>query len=154
APHLDHFGLQVETLADLHAIVDRAKQFAEHDAHVEIIDVRDRTTHGPTHDYALTSAYRGFVLPLMIELQHLTRLERARATNSRTGGAVPRRAASSSRSTATASSAYAATTTIPCRGDTRAARLAGSRRGTTRPVVSTTRVCTVPTPPGTSCSPI
>ena len=76
APHLDHFGLQVETLADLHAIVDRAKAFAEHDARVEIIDVHDRTTHGPTHDYVLTSAYLGFVLPLLIELQHLAKVER------------------------------------------------------------------------------
>ena len=30
----------------------------------------------PTHDYTLTSAYIGFVLPLMVELQHLERHER------------------------------------------------------------------------------
>ena len=36
-----------------------------------MIDVHARTTQGPTHDYTLTSAYIGFVLPLMIELQHL-----------------------------------------------------------------------------------
>jgi hypothetical protein len=74
APHLDHFGLQVDTLADLYTVVERAKAFAARDDRVEIIDVHDRVTHGPTHDYVLTSAYIGFVLPLMIELQHLARV--------------------------------------------------------------------------------
>ena len=46
------------------------------DDRVRVIDVHSRTTHGPTHDYTLTSAYIGFVLPLMIELQHLERVER------------------------------------------------------------------------------
>jgi hypothetical protein len=36
--------------------------------------VHARTTHGATDDYTLTSAYIGFVLPLMIELQHLARV--------------------------------------------------------------------------------
>lgn len=40
-----------------------------------IIDIATRTTPGPTHDYTLTSAYIGFVLPLMVELQHITRVE-------------------------------------------------------------------------------
>lgn len=71
APHLDHFGYQVETLEELRAIVERAKAFD--DDRVQIIDVHSRTTHGTTHDYTLTSAYIGFVLPLMIELQHLER---------------------------------------------------------------------------------
>ncbi len=71
APPLDHFGMQVETMDELHAIVDRAKAVAERDDRVRVIDVHARTTHGPTHDYTLTSAYIGFVLPLMIELQHL-----------------------------------------------------------------------------------
>jgi hypothetical protein len=76
APALDHFGLQVETLPEVHAIVDAAKRYAERDDRVEIIDVHARTTHGPANDYVLTSAYIGFVLPLMIELQHLERIER------------------------------------------------------------------------------
>ncbi len=76
APPLDHFGLQVETLADLHAIVDRAKAIGANDERVRVIDVHARTTHGSMHDYTLTSVYIGFVLPLMIELQHLERAER------------------------------------------------------------------------------
>ena len=76
APPLDHFGLQVETLAELHAIVERAQRHAARDDRVRVIDVHSRTTHGPTHDYTLTSAYIGFALPLMVELQHLERIER------------------------------------------------------------------------------
>jgi hypothetical protein len=71
APRLDHFGLQVDTLDELHAIVDRAKAYRDKDERVDIIDVHARTTHGSDCDYTLTSAYIGFVLPLMIELQHL-----------------------------------------------------------------------------------
>ena len=74
APPLDHFGMQVETLADLHVIVDRAKAVGDRDDRVRVIDVHARTTHGATCDYRLTSAYIGFVLPLMIELQHLERV--------------------------------------------------------------------------------
>jgi hypothetical protein len=76
APELDHFGVQIETLDELNAIVDRAKTREANDDRVRIIDVHDRVTHGPTHDYTLTSAYIGFLLPLMIELQHLQRQER------------------------------------------------------------------------------
>ncbi len=75
APPLDHFGLQVETLDDLLAIVERAKARAEHDERVRVIDVHSRTTNGPAHAYTLTSAYIGFVLPLMIEVQHLQQVE-------------------------------------------------------------------------------
>jgi hypothetical protein len=74
APALDHFGLQVENLAELHAIVERAKEHATRDERVRVIDVHARTTHGPAHDYTLTSAYIGYLLPLMIELQHLERI--------------------------------------------------------------------------------
>ncbi len=76
APPLDHFGVVVDDLGELQAIVTRAKEFAERDDRVRIIDVHERVTHGPTHDYTMTSAYVGFVLPLMVEIQHLVRQER------------------------------------------------------------------------------
>jgi hypothetical protein len=76
APSLDHFGLEVASEADLEELVNRARAYQERDPRVRIIDTSRRTTHGPTHDYVLTSAYIGFLLPLMIELQHLQRLER------------------------------------------------------------------------------
>lgn len=77
SPRLDHFGLQVAELGQLEAILDRAKARAALDDQVTVIDIESRTTHGPTHDYVLTNAYVGFVLPLMVELQYITRQERA-----------------------------------------------------------------------------
>jgi hypothetical protein len=71
APPLDHFGLQVGSLDELHAIVDAARRWAERDQRVRIIDVHHRTTHGPSRDYTLTSAYIRFLLPLQVEVQHL-----------------------------------------------------------------------------------
>ncbi|MCU1428942.1 MAG: hypothetical protein JWL83_2942 [Actinomycetia bacterium] len=76
APALDHFGFQVGTLDELHAIVERAKSWLPRDERVRVIDVHARITAGPTHDYTTTSAYIGFVLPLMVELQHLEKKPR------------------------------------------------------------------------------
>jgi hypothetical protein len=77
APAMDHFGLQVSTLPELEAIVERAKARQAGDERVTLIDVHARTTQGPTHDYTLTSAYIGFVIPLLVELQHLERHEKS-----------------------------------------------------------------------------
>jgi hypothetical protein len=71
APRLDHFGLEVSTLEELAAIVDRAKDFRAKDDRVTIIDVDERVTHGTASDFTLTNAYIGFLIPLQIELQHL-----------------------------------------------------------------------------------
>lgn len=79
APALDHFGLQVSTRAELEAIVRRAEARRDRDDRVRIIDIATRTTPGPTHDFTLTSAYIGFVLPLMVELQYIARVEHAEA---------------------------------------------------------------------------
>ena len=74
-PSLDHFGFMVKTLDEMRRIVDKAKAYADKDDRVRIIDIHDRTTHGPTADYKLTNAYIGYLLPLMVELQHLEVLE-------------------------------------------------------------------------------
>ncbi|MBV8951343.1 MAG: hypothetical protein JOZ99_10740 [Actinobacteria bacterium] len=71
APAMDHFGLQVAALEELHAIVERARAYGERDDRVRVIDVHERVTEGADRRFVLTSAYIGFVLPLMIELQHL-----------------------------------------------------------------------------------
>ena len=75
-PAMDHFGVLVPTLSQLAEIVARAKARQALDDRVTLIDVHSRTTPGPTADYTLTSAYIGFVLPLLVELQHLERHER------------------------------------------------------------------------------
>ena len=71
APRLDHFGLEVSTLEELAAIVDRAKAYRAKDGRVTIIDIDERVTHGTASDFTLTNAYIGFLIPLQIELQHL-----------------------------------------------------------------------------------
>ena len=75
ASAVEHFGLQVATLVELEAIVDRARARAATDDRVRVTDVHARTTHGPTADYTLTSAYIGFVMPFTVELQHIARVE-------------------------------------------------------------------------------
>ena len=73
---LDHFGLEVSSTSELAAILERAKAYQRRDDRVRIIDVDTMTTHGPADDYTLTNAYIGFLLPLMIELQHIERQTR------------------------------------------------------------------------------
>jgi hypothetical protein len=89
APPLDHFGLQVSSRGELEAIVDRARAYQRRDLRVRIIDIEERITHGPTHDYILTSAYIGFVVPLMIELQHIERQSERRSEPSPSTMASP-----------------------------------------------------------------
>jgi catechol 2,3-dioxygenase-like lactoylglutathione lyase family enzyme len=76
APPLDHFGLEVSSSEELMAILDRAKAYRARDDRVRIIDIGTMITHGPTDDYTLTNAYIGFLIPLMIELQHIQRQPR------------------------------------------------------------------------------
>ncbi|MEY2433384.1 MAG: hypothetical protein QOC92_3109, partial [Acidimicrobiaceae bacterium] len=48
APPLDHFGLQVSTLAEVEDLVASAKDYQKRDERVQVIDIHARTTHGPT----------------------------------------------------------------------------------------------------------
>ena len=72
APRLDHFGLEISSIDELTAILDRAKAYREKDDRVVLIDRAEMTTHGPTSDFTLTNAYISFLIPLQIELQHIT----------------------------------------------------------------------------------
>jgi hypothetical protein len=66
APPSDHFGIQVDTVGELDAMLAVAKAWRERDPRVEIIDreVEDHTR------VVLTSFYVRYLLPLMIEVQH------------------------------------------------------------------------------------
>lgn len=75
ATTVDHFGLQVSTCEEIEEIVANAKKRQETDDRVKVTDIHSRITRGPVHEYTLTSAYIGFVLPLTIELQNITRRE-------------------------------------------------------------------------------
>jgi hypothetical protein len=70
APSLDHFGLQVASLEELHEILDRARVYRDKDPRVKVIEPEERITHGTQQDYVFTSAYVGYLMPLLVELQH------------------------------------------------------------------------------------
>jgi hypothetical protein len=70
-PTLDHFGLQVSSVEEIDAIVAKAKAWQAKDDRVQIIDIKARESEGPRGHYVLTSAYIGYLLPMMVELQHL-----------------------------------------------------------------------------------
>ncbi|MFT5201584.1 MAG: hypothetical protein ACI9C1_000962 [Candidatus Aldehydirespiratoraceae bacterium] len=65
APRLDHFGLQVDTVEQLHGVLARAKAYAEKDERVDLIDY-DVEDHGVLR---LHNFYVGFLLPMMVEVQ-------------------------------------------------------------------------------------
>jgi hypothetical protein len=66
APALDHFGLGVATMEELDDYLARAQVYASKDSRVRIID--KKTEHHP--GVALTSFYVGYLLPMMVEVQH------------------------------------------------------------------------------------
>jgi hypothetical protein len=53
--------------------LNRAKAYKEKDDRVSIIDIGSMVTHHQTGDHTLTNAYIGYLIPLMIELQHIER---------------------------------------------------------------------------------
>ena len=66
APRLDHFGLGVATMEELDTFYERAQAYKEKDGRVDIIDKKTESHPG----LALTSFYVGYLLPLMVEVQH------------------------------------------------------------------------------------
>ena len=63
---LDHFGMAVATVEELDEFLDRAKRYQEKDDRVRIIDKDQETYPGLT----ITNCYVGYLLPLMVEVQH------------------------------------------------------------------------------------
>ncbi len=74
-PRMDHFGLSVDTLEDLVSCHERARAYGEHDDRVDLI--------APSvEDFGflkLHSFYVGYLLPLMVEVQHWDWIEVATA---------------------------------------------------------------------------
>ena len=64
-PRLDHYGISVDTEAELDDMLARARAFEAHDDRVDIVE-REVTDHGML---AITSFYVGYLLPMMIEVQ-------------------------------------------------------------------------------------
>ena len=55
----------------------RSKADREKDDRVTVMDIAEMVTHGSRSDFTLTNAYVGFLIPLMIEVQHLAERPRA-----------------------------------------------------------------------------
>lgn len=68
APRLDHFGLGVGTMEELDAFYEKAVAFRDRDPRVDLIDKNADVYPGVT----LTSFYVGFLLPMMVEVQHFS----------------------------------------------------------------------------------
>ncbi len=66
-PRLDHFGFSVETLEQFDDIYDKVKAWAERDERVDLIEKKTENLHDAVE---MTSFYVGFLLPMMVELQH------------------------------------------------------------------------------------
>ena len=66
APRLDHFGLGVGSMEELDTFYQRALSYRERDPRVDIIDRKTEQHPG----LALTSFYVGYLLPMMVEVQH------------------------------------------------------------------------------------
>jgi hypothetical protein len=65
-PRMDHFGMSVDTLEELHELHGRAEAIAATDDRVDLIDV-DLDDFG---FLKLHSFYVRFLLPMMVEVQH------------------------------------------------------------------------------------
>lgn len=65
-PRMDHFGMSVDTIEELDDFHDRAALVAQKDPRVDLIDTQ-------VEDFGflkLHSFYVGFLLPMMVEVQH------------------------------------------------------------------------------------
>lgn len=70
-PRLDHFGFRVATMEELDDTLDRAKKRAASDDRVSIIEKKTNTQQSSYGPVTLTNCYVSFLLPLMVELQHI-----------------------------------------------------------------------------------
>ena len=66
SPRMDHFGLGVGSEEELDTFYDRCLEYRERDDRVDIIDKRVEKHPG----LALTNFYVGYLLPMMVEVQH------------------------------------------------------------------------------------
>jgi hypothetical protein len=76
-PAMDHFGMSVQTPAELDAMLERARKYAERDSRVEIVEKQ-------VEDFKvlrLHSFYVRYRLPMMIEVQCFEWAEGVNATS-------------------------------------------------------------------------
>jgi hypothetical protein len=79
APPLDHFGIEVSDEDELDEMLGKAKTFQEKDSRVRIIEKKverhnanaeSRPDLAETTGVDLVNCYIGYLLPMMVEIQH------------------------------------------------------------------------------------
>jgi len=71
APPMAHFGVEVPTLAVLDTCLARAAAYRERDSRVVIVEKKAEPQRSSIGKVTLTNCYIGFLLPLLVELQHV-----------------------------------------------------------------------------------
>jgi hypothetical protein len=70
-PNMDHFGMELASLEELHEILERVKAYKAKDDRVRLTEVGAMVTQYGDKQYTLSNAYIWFIIPLWIELQHI-----------------------------------------------------------------------------------
>ena len=71
AAPMAHVGVQVDSRAELEAILDRARAYAARDPRVHITEPETAPQRSNRGRVTLTNCYIGYLLPVMVELQHI-----------------------------------------------------------------------------------
>jgi hypothetical protein len=71
APPMAHFGVEVPTLAALDDCLARARAYRQRDDRVIVIDKKSEPQTSTIGRVTLTNCYIGYLLPLLVELQHV-----------------------------------------------------------------------------------
>ncbi len=71
AAPMTHVGVQVDSREELEAILARARAYATRDPRVEVIDAATEPQRSNRGRVTLTNCYIRYLLPVMVELQHI-----------------------------------------------------------------------------------
>ncbi|MFL6239814.1 MAG: VOC family protein [Actinomycetes bacterium] len=71
APSMDHFGVEVTSVEAIDETLARARKYQERDDRVVVIDKKSEPQRSTIGKVTLTNCYIGYLLPLLVELQHI-----------------------------------------------------------------------------------
>lgn len=71
APSMDHFGVEVRRVEQIDELLARARAYQERDDRVVVIDKKSEPQDSSIGNVTLTNAYVGYLLPLLVEIQHV-----------------------------------------------------------------------------------
>jgi hypothetical protein len=71
AAPMAHVGVQVDSREELEAILGRARAYARRDPRVKVTDPVTEPQRSDRGRVTMTNCYIGYLLPVMVELQHI-----------------------------------------------------------------------------------